>query len=271
MSALDLISVASWRTILLILLSTFSSSAITWIYLESRDGVFNQSFYTTLEHTSEKSHHTSQVDRVFFSDLVVNDDGGERSRLETAKLMWELNTTLQMPGFLLVRAGGNKAEHFGVSMFHQLHCVQALKGTFRSLRDQSGEHPYMGHKLMRRDADTERELKATIHPDHINHLDHCLDYLAQVNHVSHKSPQNAIADRTKGILCAADDTLEPSSIETGRNGKPVRAVNGVGIQHQCRDSQAIREAVQRSEETPVILARKLRIGDTVMALIDGRA
>lgn len=61
----------------------------------------------------------------------------------------------------------NKA-WYGISIFHQLHCLTAIRDTLRAVK-------------------TDQPARAWGGPDH---LEHCLDYLRQ------------------GLMCAADTTIE---------------------------------------------------------------
>jgi hypothetical protein len=69
----------------------------------------------------------------------------------------------------------------------------------------------------------------------------------------------------KGIICAADDTIEPPQVFKYK-GKTARVINGFGRVHQCRDSDWIRDAVLRSEQTP-FTAWDFENGDTLSKLV----
>ncbi len=58
--------------------------------------------------------------------------------------------------------------------------------------------------------------------DHVSdaHIYHCFDYLRQA------------------LLCHGDTTLEKARVDAER-GTLVRGVDGWGVQHECRDTQAI--------------------------------
>lgn len=65
---------------------------------------------------------------------------------------------------------------FGISVFHQLHCLSAIRDTLRSLKTDQPARIWGGS----------------------NHLEHCLDYIRQ------------------GLMCAADTTIEwPTFVKTG--------------------------------------------------------
>ncbi|XMA08228.1 hypothetical protein WAI453_001019 [Rhynchosporium graminicola] len=96
---------------------------------------------------------------------------------------------------------------FGVAVFHQLHCLRALRDTVRQLKTGQPARDWGG-------------------PDH---LEHCLDYIRQ------------------GLMCSADTTIEwPVFVknESGKDGP----ITGEGIEHQCRDWNAVRAFGMRSGE-----------------------
>ena|ERR1700760_1216161 len=67
-----------------------------------------------------------------------------------------------------------------------------------------------------------------------DHIPHCFEYIRQ------------------GIMCAGDTTLEKSRIE---DGEVTRDVDGWGVQHECRDWQAIYQWANenRSDNTTRIM------------------
>ena len=89
---------------------------------------------------------------------------------------------------------------FGVSVFHQLHCLSAIRETIRELKTGQLAGAWGG-------------------PDH---LEHCIDYIRQ------------------GLMCNADTTIEPPLYVKDGFGSD-GPITGEGIQHQCRDWEAVRE------------------------------
>ena len=87
------------------------------------------------------------------------------------------------------------AEVYVLSVFHQLHCLRAL----------------MGHlDLLQQAADSGQSV-----PDiDARHTNHCFDYLQQ------------------SLMCSSDMTLE--KVLHDENDQPIRAVDGWGVTHQCR-------------------------------------
>lgn len=55
------------------------------------------------------------------------------------------------------------------------------------------------------------------------------------------------------IICAADSTIEPPWEDTDADGDVLHyGFDGVGYQHQCRDTSKLWEASARSEERAVL-------------------
>jgi hypothetical protein len=69
-------------------------------------------------------------------------------------------------GFLRLREPSGRVGYYGVSMYHQLHCLKMLRDAIE------GKHSEHGHK--------QREvIDDQVAPDH---LIHCLDYMSQVTY-----------------------------------------------------------------------------------------
>ncbi|KAI1337278.1 hypothetical protein F5Y15DRAFT_418043 [Xylariaceae sp. FL0016] len=93
---------------------------------------------------------------------------------------------------------------YGIGMFHQLHCLQMIRGSLQvaqvpgAVNHAHGQHAHSG------DASADA------------HVLHCLDYLRQT------------------ILCMADDTLEiPKRRTDGRN-----VIDGMFV-HQCKNPEPL--------------------------------
>lgn len=101
----------------------------------------------------------------------------------------------------------------GVTMFHQLHCLQMIRSAF-----QQREMP-----RKRQSGITAEQARL---PDQTQWVE-CLDYLMQ------------------GILCAADDTIEPAhDTDMGR------VVDGYGVNHICRDPDRLWYEVMGKDSRP---------------------
>ncbi|QKX63207.1 uncharacterized protein TRUGW13939_10376 [Talaromyces rugulosus] len=121
----------------------------------------------------------------------------------------------QNGGLLRVRMSDDteKVGDYGVSMFHQLHCLVVLR-----------EIIFPGG--------------SPVHTEHNSSMArvqwaHCFDYLAQA------------------ILCAADDTLEPPKTAVNEQGQNIKIIDGVGhIVHQCRDPASLWRVVEEGNARP---------------------
>jgi hypothetical protein len=90
-----------------------------------------------------------------------------RSLDASTDLLWDDDHLLTPNGGYLVREFDGEDSYFGITMFHQLHCLQALRTALQILTAQvngtgSGELPHT-------------------HWRHGTHYLHCLDYLKQVS------------------------------------------------------------------------------------------
>ncbi|KAK2011707.1 hypothetical protein LZ32DRAFT_511519, partial [Colletotrichum eremochloae] len=93
---------------------------------------------------------------------------------------------------------------YGISMFHQLHCLDILRRAFQMLLEATDLHqPEM------------QQRSSNPHESHYDqdHWTHCFDYLRQ-----------------QSILCNADGTMEPPKI----NSHGHEIVDGM-IERQCKD------------------------------------
>ena len=91
---------------------------------------------------------------------------------------------------------------FGVSMFHQLHCLDKMRRAVVAMPSSEWESW---------------------------HTQHCLNYVRQM------------------LLCAASVRLEPVKVAPGKGQEGLK-VDGFGLQHECRDWSALREAVEANHE-----------------------
>ncbi|CAN9228036.1 unnamed protein product [Alternaria sp. RS040] len=135
---------------------------------------------------------------------------------DARKIDWESQLLTPNGGFLMVEEWDYKVQGYGVSMFHQLHCLTMIR-TMLLGGEMSTAHEAKGN-----------EWKA----DPLHFL-HCLDYMAQA------------------ILCAADDTLEKPTKTMNWKGNEVEGIDGMGHTHQCRNATMLHERVLGSELSPV--------------------
>ncbi|KAK4222472.1 hypothetical protein QBC38DRAFT_427227 [Podospora fimiseda] len=144
-------------------------------------------------------------------------------------------------GFLRVREpDGREVAPYGISMYHQLHCVEMLRsyitGVPHGNHQHHGRHEHHDEKPQVMDKLDEP------------HMIHCLDYLAQA------------------IVCAADDTIEPFRLKKVGNNTFVSIVDGSDTLHHCRNSKAIFDIVKSAGANPIHLKQRLGEGETVTSL-----
>jgi hypothetical protein len=85
-------------------------------------------------------------------------------------------------GFVTVQSSDGSTRDWGVSMWHQLHCLSMLRAM---LNGNTHSGPHGGHSHHPRKRDEVSDAFPQLHPD--THWKHCLDYLAQVG----KNPPSA--------------------------------------------------------------------------------
>ncbi|PYI07695.1 hypothetical protein BO78DRAFT_428817 [Aspergillus sclerotiicarbonarius CBS 121057] len=160
---------------------------------------------------------------------------------EHTKSLLSLSQQIPNHGFISITEHPNtnpqtqpQTQFFGISMFHQLHCLDMIRDSINSTMQSGSEgHPHADHTRSYRDM----------------HVGHCLDYLVQA------------------IICAADDTIERGEEEEMQDGKKVKLIEGVGVVHRCRESGYIWDGVAKSVEEPVMVAGEVREGETVGDLL----
>jgi len=81
-------------------------------------------------------------------------------------------------GFLRLREPSGRVGFYGVSMFHQLHCVQMLRNHITGNASGHGNHQGHGRSKRHGNDHGRKIVQDELTPDH---LVHCLDYLAQVS------------------------------------------------------------------------------------------
>ncbi|KAL7915467.1 hypothetical protein GGI35DRAFT_489104 [Trichoderma velutinum] len=119
-------------------------------------------------------------------------------------------------GFIMKKDENNDVHQYGISMFHQLHCLAMIRTALQealSLKDNMS-------KMQSRHEHSAQQLT-----DGSPHWLHCFDYLRQT------------------ILCEADSTIEPPML----NEKGQERVNGMG-ERQCRDWTLLWDASIKSDE-----------------------
>ncbi|KAF1963443.1 hypothetical protein CC80DRAFT_397603 [Byssothecium circinans] len=124
-------------------------------------------------------------------------------------------------GFITTKYNETYTLGLGVSMFHALHCIDSIRDIMRQEKAESDHmHP---------DANTD-----AIGGDTGEHLEHCLDYIAQV------------------IQCGGDSTIEPPSLTLNDEGYIVKQVVITdGSVHMCKNTDYLYDLVAKSEEVPM--------------------
>ncbi|PYH31530.1 uncharacterized protein BO87DRAFT_378886 [Aspergillus neoniger CBS 115656] len=142
---------------------------------------------------------------------------------------WESLLLPENGGILKVRTDNNTITDYGISMFHQLHCLTVLRVLiFPETSQHHGASTSLSHS-------------GDEHED-VVHWAHCFDYIAQ------------------SIICAADGTIEPPHPAINKDGNRILVIDGIGHAHQCRDPEPLWRAVRDSGSNPVNLSE---VKDTV--------
>ncbi|KAK2785804.1 hypothetical protein FQN53_007385 [Emmonsiellopsis sp. PD_33] len=114
---------------------------------------------------------------------------------------------------------GNGRERFGISMYHQLHCLASIRAAYfhgnetHQHHGRDNDNPSMNAilKLLRQDP----------------HVEHCFDYLRQ------------------SIECSADLTVEWARVEEDGSRKDI---DGWGVPHyQCKDLSVVEKYIRENK------------------------
>lgn len=115
-------------------------------------------------------------------------------------------------GFLIKEIDGVRQE-WGISMFHQLHCLGMMRMSYQSFLLKERAVGFSEHGGD--DKPDWNTTKEGLH-DKFGHILHCYDYLRQ------------------NIICAADGTIEQPQIVDDR-----AVINGYWMTHKCGDSKRL--------------------------------
>ncbi|KAI0197056.1 hypothetical protein EV127DRAFT_415468 [Xylaria flabelliformis] len=178
-------------------------------------------------HPQECSQHCATPDlQEYFPRTFVLDPwkyplyGRNETPRETG---WWGSLSTPNGGFLMVEDQNHETQGYGVSMFHQLHCLVMVRSMLMHGGMDHQMHMHNGH------ARDEGKKDATEQ----GHWLHCFDYIAQA------------------ILCAADDTLETEGKVAVPGGGTQDGISGAGDTHMCRNATALYNRVLQSEKVPV--------------------
>ncbi|PYI07041.1 hypothetical protein BO78DRAFT_106354 [Aspergillus sclerotiicarbonarius CBS 121057] len=178
------------------------------------------------------SEPTAPITRKFHSLSPLVGIHPDASQSYSADTSWESLLLPQNGGMLRVQTSNDTVTDYGISMFHQLHCLTVLRGLIFP-----GTSQHHG-------ASTSPSHSGDAHEDAV-HWAHCFDYIAQA------------------IICAADDTIEPPHSVINKDGKRVLVIDGIGHKHQCRDPGPLWRAVLGSGTHAVAVSDlKSTVGDS---------
>lgn len=191
----------------------------------------------------------------FLKQFHSSDDESEDGETQDSSLLDEARLT-KNGGFLRLQQPGGPVGFYGVSMYHQLHCLEMLRDGITGAVTGHGNHSHHGA------GSHDEQAEESFH-----HLLHCVDYLAQVcfPFIMHVTCRALIWFTIKAAVCAADDTIEPARVVQMDNGYRLAVIDGAHAAHHCRDAQAISHVVKSSQDKPITVAR-LAPGDTVTVL-----
>ncbi|KAF7874513.1 uncharacterized protein EAF02_008490 [Botrytis sinoallii] len=168
----------------------------------------------------EAHDHTSGANSIpqseFYPKIFTPIPALEAALGDPEDVDWDEYLLTPNGGFIIVDEGEGVTKGYGVTMFHQLHCLGMIR-TMLFGGPMNHDHEVQGAEWSKNPL----------------HFLHCLDYIAQ------------------GIICTADDTLEVPKPTTNAMGKVVDGIDGMGHEHQCRNASALREKVLLSESKPV--------------------
>ncbi|KAL6890780.1 hypothetical protein GGI43DRAFT_206917 [Trichoderma evansii] len=132
---------------------------------------------------------------------------------------WSAAVAPEGLGFIFVQHNETLVLERGISMFHAMHCLTMIRETLQeksSTKEPSHSHSHGG-------AGTDSV-----------HIPHCLSYIAQ------------------SILCAGDSTIEPPWLKKDASGHIIaHGVDGVGIEHKCKNTDLLWSTARQSEQAPL--------------------
>jgi len=131
---------------------------------------------------------------------------------------------------------GPDGRQFAVSMYHQLHCLNAMRHALVQAREVAGLHfddpssvKEQGNATSHTHGRRARMLLPETPLQAFSHADHCFNYLRQA------------------ILCAADTTIEASQQTKRPDGKSDAGASGMGMTHTCKDWTQLREYLEEND------------------------
>ncbi|CCM00861.1 uncharacterized protein FIBRA_02907 [Fibroporia radiculosa] len=175
--------------VLVLVVALLSNIAGLWLYVSRRPGVYPG---------EELSRLPLEV-----HPAALQISGSERYGLQD-DADWASLFPAGGDGFIKIQRGDTQV-YYGVAMYHQLHCLDGLRGAFNELAAGNRSRLDM----------------------HREHAAHCLGYLRQV------------------ALCSADITLESTYYEVLSDGTlDGPQTNGSGAVHRCGDWVQVRQFLE---------------------------
>ncbi|CAL8574732.1 hypothetical protein XPA_000685 [Xanthoria parietina] len=193
--------------------------------------IFHSNINSAFRDLESNRHHPRRIITTVFQDRPILENLSPSANEE-----WKRALLTPKGGFLWVQYNITAEQPYGISMFHGLHCLKMLREVI-----QSSHHPATN----KGNEHHPRTAQYTEHGQSLNHIGHCIGYIAQ------------------HLMCAADSTIEPSKITLDASGQATQfMVDGEGYQHQYRDHSGLRRIVERSEREAV-KPWEWKMGDTV--------
>jgi hypothetical protein len=113
---------------------------------------------------------------------------------DARQLDWESQLLTPNGGFLMVEEEDHKVQGYGVSMFHQLHCLTMMQVPQERLTEAVADQ-YSRTVLLGREKSTAHEAKDDERKEDPPHFLHCLDYMVQVSTPGHATVRLFLLDR----------------------------------------------------------------------------
>ena len=128
--------------------------------------IFHSNINSAFRRLEANRHHQPRQITTIFQDKPILENLSPSADAE-----WERALLTPKGGFLWVQYNGTAERPYGISMFHGLHCLKMLREVIQSSRpgmDGGHAHGMKGGK------------HGHGHGQSINHIGHCIGYIAQV-------------------------------------------------------------------------------------------
>lgn len=181
---------------------------------------YNTPIISTRQHPANDCKATEGSQRM--TSMVFRENAEYKNLSHAHDQLWE-DLVSPNGGFIVVTSEDQSRHLYGISMYHQLHCLAMIRSAVQDLQSQieaasPAEHGHENmHHAHARHSDSGNHLRPS-------HWLHCFDYLRQT------------------ILCNADGTVELPSISP--SGEEL--IHGEG-ERQCRDWTRLRDLSMRQD------------------------